>query len=234
MVDGPRTTCRRTLLEFQMQRRESGGFARRQQDAQVDEVLPPKIRAIIFHNTIFRLFPTRRWSDPLVESVFLAIDSVDSPEAPEVSSHLGTGIDGVRPLPNYFRCRSGVHGKFLHDKIVSYALAGSVIYCVYQAWYFASIQKDIPKHKYWSMRLVGYLQTITIQRVAMVLLVVLHRTGLFGLYPAYEENDEATMEKIFEDSFVLCYITALLLTEWYLAGYYGWTKRTEMPKDGNK
>lgn len=112
-------------------------------------------------------------------------------------------------------------GKSSTVKVISYALAVSVLYCVCYAWYFAAVEKDIPKHKYWSMRLVGYLHTIALQRVFMGLLIVLHRTGWLGLYPTYDENDGATIEKIFEDSFSLCFPTAILLTEWYLAGYYG-------------
>uniref|UniRef100_A0A7R9VVL9 Uncharacterized protein n=1 Tax=Pseudictyota dubia TaxID=2749911 RepID=A0A7R9VVL9_9STRA len=114
-------------------------------------------------------------------------------------------------------------------KIISYLLAISVTYCVYHAWYFVAIEKDIPKHKYWSMRLVGYLQTIAFQRVVMVILIVSHRTGWLDLYPPYNEDDGAIMEKIFDDSFAGCFPVAVMLTEWYLAGYYGWT---EMSKDG--
>ena len=109
-------------------------------------------------------------------------------------------------------------------KIVSYLLAISVFYCVYNAWYFAAIKKDIPKHKYWSMRLVGYLQTIALQRFCMVLLIVSHRTGWLGLYPAYSEDDGTTIEEIFKDSFTFCFPLAMLGTEWYLAGYYGWNE----------
>jgi len=109
-------------------------------------------------------------------------------------------------------------------KITSYLLAISVVYCVFNAWYFAAIKKDIPKHKYWSMRLVGYLQTIALQRFCMILLIVSHRTGWLGLYPAYSEDDATTIEQIFNDSFSLSLALALLGTEWYLAGYYGWNE----------
>jgi len=122
-------------------------------------------------------------------------------------------------------------GKSSTVKIVSYLLAISVIYCVYNAWYFVAIQNDIPKHKYWSMRLVGYLQTIALQRVCMALLMVSHYFGWLGLYPTYDKDDGETLEQIFNDSFVSCFIVAMMLTEWYLAGYYGWT---ELPKDGKR
>lgn len=109
-------------------------------------------------------------------------------------------------------------------KIASYLLAMSVLYCVHNAWYFAAIKKDIPKHKYWSMRLVGYLQTIALQRFSMILLIVSHRTGWLGLYPAYSEDDATTIEQIFNDSFTSSLVLAIFGTEWYLAGYYGWSE----------
>jgi len=109
-------------------------------------------------------------------------------------------------------------------KIMSYMLAISVVYCVYYAWYFAAIKKDIPKHKYWSMRLVGYLQAIALQRFGMILLIVSHRTGFLGLYPAYSVDDATTIEQIFNDSFSFAVVLAVMGTEWYLAGYYGWTE----------
>lgn len=109
-------------------------------------------------------------------------------------------------------------------KLVSYLVAISVVYSAFYAWYFAAIAKDIPKHKYWSMRLVGYLQTIALQRVFHVLLIICNLFGWMGLYPVpYDEDDEGTFQKIFDDSFVCCFITAMMVTEWYLAGYYGWT-----------
>jgi len=109
-------------------------------------------------------------------------------------------------------------------KIISYLLAVAVFYCVFNAWYFAAIKKDISKHKYWSMRLVGYLQTIALQRFCMILLVVSHRTGWLGLYPVYSIDDATTIEKIFNDSFSFSFVLAMLGTEWYLAGYYGWNE----------
>jgi len=114
-------------------------------------------------------------------------------------------------------------GKSSTVKLMSYMLAISIFYCVYYAWYFAK-KRDIPKHKYWATRLVGYLQTIALQRFFMVFLMISWHTGFLGLYPAYDENDTATMDKIFEDSFSGCLPTAIMLTEWYLAGYYGWTE----------
>mmetsp|Transcript_24943 Transcript_24943/g.52967 ORF Transcript_24943/g.52967 Transcript_24943/m.52967 type:complete len:288 (+) Transcript_24943:82-945(+) len=110
-------------------------------------------------------------------------------------------------------------------KVTSYLLAIVVTYSAFYAWYFAAIAKDIPKHKYWSMRLVGYLQTIALQRVFHILLMLCNIFGWMGLYPVpYDEDDTETFQKIFDDSFSCCFITAMMLTEWYLAGYYGWTE----------
>lgn len=115
-------------------------------------------------------------------------------------------------------------GKSSTVKIVSYLLAISVVYCVYNAWYFAAIEKDITKHKYWAMRLVGYLQTIALQRVFTGIFILSYRTGWLGLYPPYDENDEDTIVQSFDDTFVASFSVAMMLTEWYLAGYYGWTE----------
>jgi len=117
-------------------------------------------------------------------------------------------------------------------KIVSYSLAISVVYCVYNAWYYAA-RKDIPKHKYWAMRLVGYLQTIALQRVFMAALTLSYQAGWNGLYPPYDENDEETILRIFEDSFVCSLIAGMMLTEWYLAGYYGWTETMKEETGGD-
>lgn len=118
-------------------------------------------------------------------------------------------------------------GKSPTVKLVSYLLAISVIYCVYNAWYFAAIAKDIPKHKYWAMRLVGYLQTIALQRVFMGILIASFRFGWLDLYPDYDEADGETLVQAFDDSFVCSFSVAMMLTEWYLAGYYGWTETTK-------
>lgn len=112
------------------------------------------------------------------------------------------------------------------EKITSHLLAISVLYCVYNAWYYAA-RRDIPKHKYWAMRLVGYLSSIALQRVFMGLLTMVYFFGWLGLYPAYDENDEVISLQIFGDSFVCAVIVAMMVTEWYLAGYYGWTETTK-------
>jgi len=109
--------------------------------------------------------------------------------------------------------------------LVSLWLAAACVYCIYHAWTNA-IQRDIPKHKYWVLRLVGYLQTIAFQRFFMVGLIVTHQRGWYGLYPELT-NETELVEKnrvvlaMFDDSFVLAILTAFLGTEWYLAGEQG-------------
>lgn len=109
-------------------------------------------------------------------------------------------------------------------KLLTYLFAITVIYCVYNAWYFAAIEKDISKHRYWAMRLVGYLLTTAIQGVVTGTLFAAHATNSLGLYPPYDENDGDTLVQILEDSFACAFIVAMMLTEWYIAGYYGWTE----------
>lgn len=103
-------------------------------------------------------------------------------------------------------------------------LASACFYCIYHALKNA-IQRDIPKHKYWVLRLVGYMQTIAFQRFYMFLLIMTHQMGLHGMYP---DLTDATLEQanrvilgMFDDSFVLSVLTAFLGTEWYLAGEQG-------------
>lgn len=112
-------------------------------------------------------------------------------------------------------------------KIVSWTVSVSVLYCAVYAWYYAA-NKDIQKHKYWVMRLVGYLQTIALQRFWLLVLLISHQCGWHGLYPPITES--STLQErndlvysMFDDAFVLCNLHAILTTEWYLAGEYGWT-----------
>lgn len=123
-------------------------------------------------------------------------------------------------------------GKSSTIKIISYALAVSVMYCVYNAWYFAA-KKDIEKHRFWAMRLVGYTQAVSLQRLVSGLLFLSKQTGWPNLYPD-SDDDENILVKIFEDSFSLAWAMALMLTEWYLAGYYGWTEMSQDRKRATK
>jgi uncharacterized membrane protein len=116
-------------------------------------------------------------------------------------------------------------------KIVSTFLAIAIVYCTYYAWYYAAIAKDIPKHKYWATRLVGYLQTIAFQRVFMFALMASHEKGWNGLYPPLNENNGSEILKnIFDDSFICSILAGIYFTEWYLAGVYGWTATTTTTK----
>lgn len=112
-------------------------------------------------------------------------------------------------------------------KFVSYILCCAAIFCIVQAWRYA-YYRDIPKHKHWAIRLVGYMHTISYQRFWLGMLIVPHAMGWNGLYP--EMADDATDEEwaelaatMFDDSFVLCITTAFLSTEWYLAAEQGMT-----------
>jgi len=112
-------------------------------------------------------------------------------------------------------------------KLVSYVLCIASLFCVVQAWRYA-YYRDIPKHKHWVIRLVGYMQTISLQRFWLGMLIVPHALGWNGLYPPMDDDstDEewaALAAKMFDDSFVLCITTAFLTTEWYLAAEQGMT-----------
>ncbi|KAL3929992.1 MAG: hypothetical protein SGBAC_011964 [Bacillariaceae sp.] len=117
-------------------------------------------------------------------------------------------------------------------KLVSYVLCIATIICIVQAWRYA-YWRNIPKHKYWAIRLVGYMHTISLQRFWLGILIMSHAFGWEGLYPGLDDDstDEEwiiTTEKMFDDSFILCILTAILTTEWYLAAEGG---MTEAPVD---
>lgn len=128
--------------------------------------------------------------------------------------------------------------------IVSLVLGMASFYCIFHAWRYA-IHRDIPKHKYWVLRLVGYLQTIALQRFFIVALITTHQMGWYGLYPELGEEtslDEANrvVLEMFDDSFLLSALTAFIGTEWYLAGMQGMLEppvpsaayaATSVPKD---
>uniref|UniRef100_A0A7R9Z3Q9 Uncharacterized protein n=2 Tax=Pseudictyota dubia TaxID=2749911 RepID=A0A7R9Z3Q9_9STRA len=109
-------------------------------------------------------------------------------------------------------------------KLVSFLTAGSSFYCVVQAWWYARA-KDFTRHKYWAQRLVGYMSTIALQRFWVVTLIVTHELGWNFLYPPLDGKEDEDVDriifKLFDDSFVLAMITALLGTEWYLAAEQG-------------
>jgi hypothetical protein len=106
-------------------------------------------------------------------------------------------------------------------KIVSIVLAIAAYYCIFHAFRYA-YNRDIPMHKYWVYRLVGYMQTIALQRFWILVLIVSHQMGFHGLYPSLDgaSQDVANklMSSMFDDSFVLGILTSVYVTEWYLAG----------------
>ena len=111
--------------------------------------------------------------------------------------------------------------------MVSYVLAAAVIYCLFHAWRYA-YNRDIPRHKVWVLRMVGYLQTIALQRFWIVTLFTCHAMGLKLWYPDFSNEANLTLDEantivldVFDDSFLLAIFTAFLGTEWYLASEAG-------------
>jgi len=86
------------------------------------------------------------------------------------------------------------------------------------------------------------MQTIALQRVFMILLLVSHQFGWHGLYPPFVDNDDVSnnntnntntntnngyeiVQQLFDDSFVCSILAGIYVTEWYLASVYGWTEK---------
>ena len=138
----------------------------------------------------------------------------------------------LRLCANGFWCGLGLDVTLQYHSLVSLWLAGATFYCIYCAWKNA-IYRDIPKHKYWVLRLVGYMQTIAFQRFWLVALISSHQMGWYRLYPELIEGESTVEEanqvvlEMFDDSFVLAILTAFLGTEWYLAGMQGMTDAPE-------
>lgn len=110
------------------------------------------------------------------------------------------------------------HSPSSRIKIVSLLLAIGVAVCVYYSARFG-MKRDIIRHKFWSKRLVGYMQVISLQRFWNVVLLVLQNMGWIRyLYPgleSYELND--VIKDLFDDTFVLALATGILGTEFYLS-----------------
>mmetsp|Transcript_5446 Transcript_5446/g.13248 ORF Transcript_5446/g.13248 Transcript_5446/m.13248 type:complete len:267 (+) Transcript_5446:34-834(+) len=112
--------------------------------------------------------------------------------------------------------------------LVSLVYAIMVLYIVYHAWCTAWA-RDIRRHRFWAIKLAGYMQTIAAQRFFMVLLIIHHHstTGGGGLYAALDSSASlaernAFAEQLFDDSFVLAIIVAPAVTEWYQAADAGY------------
>ena len=121
-------------------------------------------------------------------------------------------------------------------QMVSYVLGTAVVYCLFHAWNYA-YHRDISRHKQWVLRMVGYLQTIALQRFWIVVLFTCRLLGWNLWYPDYSSTENVTLEQansvvleIFDDSFLLAIFTAFLGTEWYLAGEAG---MLEPPNSGS-
>lgn len=109
---------------------------------------------------------------------------------------------------------------------VSYTLAIATMICVYKAAKAARM-KDVNMHKYWAMRLVGYLQMISGQRFWSIVLFVSQHAGVFRnmthpLYPQLEEDSpqsliDSVVVRMFHDTFIISWIFAFVGTELYLA-----------------
>lgn len=111
--------------------------------------------------------------------------------------------------------------------MLSLWFAVAVTYCLYYAWKFA-IQRDIPRHKFWVLRMVGYLQGISFQRFWLIVIIASYKLGWRGLYPTIEagatvEACNAVVKDMFDHSFILSMISAFYLTEWYLSQEFGMT-----------
>ncbi|GFH53156.1 hypothetical protein CTEN210_09632 [Chaetoceros tenuissimus] len=111
--------------------------------------------------------------------------------------------------------------------LISIWLALAVTYCLYYAWKFA-IERDIQRHKFWVLRMVGYLQGLSFQRFWMIVLIGSYQMGWRGLYPTMEagstvEACNSVVKDIFDHSMILSTLTAVYLTEWYLSEEFGMT-----------
>lgn len=109
-------------------------------------------------------------------------------------------------------------------KAASLPFALAIAYCVYNALRYA-VARDSKRHKYWVLRLVGYMQVIAAQRFWLVVLLTTHQCGCYFLYPSIKGLPQSEIEtivmKMFSDSFVFALGTAIYITEWYLAGSIG-------------
>lgn len=133
-----------------------------------------------------------------------------------------------------FGLASTSHSRII--QMISYIIGAAVVYCLFQAWNYA-YHRDIPRHNQWVLRMVGYLQTIALQRFWIVVLFTCRQSGWSLWYPDYSGTDNVTLAQtnrvvldIFDDSFLLAIFTALLGTEWYLAGEAG---MLEPPNSGS-
>lgn len=109
-------------------------------------------------------------------------------------------------------------------KLISLVLALAVLYSIIKAWEHA-VRREIAFYKFWVLRMVGYLQTIALQRFWLLLLISSHEMGWYGLYPDMslitQQQANVVVLSMFDDSFILAILTAFVGTEWYLSGLQG-------------
>lgn len=108
----------------------------------------------------------------------------------------------------------------------SYIVGFATVICVYHTATKARA-KDFHMHKYWALRLVGYLQAISAQRFWIMLAIGCQYAGAFRnmehpLYPQLEEDSPQSLAdtvvlRMFHDSFVAALVSAFIGTELYLA-----------------
>lgn len=108
----------------------------------------------------------------------------------------------------------------------SYILAIGTIVSVYHTAKNA-MKRNFSSHKYWALRLVGYLQAISGQRFWTIVAISCQHAGVFRNmehppYPQLEEDSspslvDAVVLRMFHDSFIVAGIVAFVGTELYLA-----------------
>ena len=166
--------------------------------------LPHVLGALIWWNMYFiQLFPSirhkyKRFHRVLGRVLFLTAIA-------QVISGLGLALGSHSPI----------------IKLVSFLQAIAVVYCVVWAFYYA-YNRDIPRHKFWVYRLVGYSHTIVLQRFFLLTVIILRQMGVTFLEPDhYVAGEDPSVDityEMFDQSFVLAIVTAFMVTEWYLSG----------------
>jgi len=94
-------------------------------------------------------------------------------------------------------------------KMISYVLATAAIFCLWQAFKYA-YHRDIPRHKYWALRLVGYLQTNALQRFWLLVLIISHQLGFYGLFPPLDNATREEANEVVRDLFDGAFIMSIL------------------------
>ncbi|KAL3939796.1 MAG: hypothetical protein SGBAC_005549 [Bacillariaceae sp.] len=122
-------------------------------------------------------------------------------------------------------------------KLGCYMFNMASVFCIVQAWKYAYF-RDIPQHKHWVLRLVGYMNVLALQRFFLAFLIITHSMGWDGLYPQLDSSSTASdaewiqlTKGMFDDAFVLSILFGVFSTEWYLATEEG---KLEAPINNRK